>query len=79
MENKIIEIQNLLLDEMKRLNEKEGNEIVKEVQRSGALSKNAQEYMKAVGTSLKIKQMARQNKNAELNILKEVGVIDEFK
>ena len=62
---------------MKRLNEKEGNEIVKEVQRSGAVSKNAQEYMKAVGTSLKIKQMARQNKNAEHEILKEVGVLYE--
>lgn len=79
MENKIIEIQELLMKQMRRLDEADGKEIQTETQRSGALSKNAQEYMKAVGTSIKIKQMARQNRNAELNILKEVGVIDEFK
>lgn len=79
MDNKIIEIQDMLVKQMRRLNEADGKETIAEVQRSGALSKNAQEYIRAVSTSLKIKQMARQNRNAELNILKEVGVIDEFK
>ncbi len=77
MNNKIIEIQNMLLKQMKRLDNAEGKEVLTEVQRSGALSKNTQEFTKAVSTSLKIKQMARQNRNAELNILKEVGLIDE--
>lgn len=75
MNNKIIEIQDILMNQMKRLDNAEGKETQIEVQRSGALSKNAQEIVRAVNTSLKIKQMARQNKSAEIEILKEIGII----
>ncbi len=77
MNNKMIDIQNMILKEMKRLDEAEGKEIQVETQRSSALSKNAQEYVRAVSTSLKIKQMARQNRIAENDILKEVGIVEE--
>ena len=75
--NKIIEIQNILMEQMRRLDRAEGKETLNEVQRSGALSKNSQEIIRAINTSLKIKQMSRQNRTAEIDMLKEIGLIEE--
>lgn len=75
--NKIIEIQNILMEQMRRLDRAEGKETLNEVQRSSALSKNSQEIIRAINTTLKIKQMSRQNRTAELDMLKEIGLIEE--
>lgn len=75
--NNIIEIQDLLMKQMKRLDEAVAREVTQEIGRSGALSQNAQAYLKAVGTQLRVKEMARRNPAAEIGMLKEVGILYE--
>ena len=76
--NEIIEIQGMLLKQMRRLDTSTAkSEIQIEINRSGALSQNAQAYLKAVGTSLKVKEMVKNNPQAEATILEEIGVISE--
>jgi len=75
--NEIIEIQQMLKKQMKRLDEAVAGEVNIEINRSGALSQNAQAYLKAVGTSLRVKEMVKNNPQAENTILKEIGVLNE--
>lgn len=77
MKNNILEIQGLLMKQMHRLDEAVAREITVEINRSGALSQNAQAYLKSVATSLRVKEMVRKNPAAEATILKEVGVLEE--
>lgn len=74
-QNEIIEIQGMLLKQMKRLDTSTAkSEIQIEINRSGALSQNAQAYLKAVATSLRVKDMVKNNPAAEETILEEIGV-----
>ena len=75
--NNIIEIQGLLMKQMKRLDEAVAKEVAVEIGRSGALSQNAQAYLKAVATTLKVKEMSKRNPATELELLKETGIIEE--
>lgn len=75
--NNIIEIQDLLMKQMKRLDEAVAKEVAVEIGRSGALSQNAQAYLKAVATTLKVKEMSKRNPATELELLKETGIIQE--
>lgn len=75
--NELIEIQKLLKKQMLRLDEAVGREISTEVGRSGALSQNAAAYLKAVNTSLKVKEMTGKNPASEKTMLKEIGVLNE--
>lgn len=75
--NEIIEIQQLLRKQMHRLDEAVAREVNVEINRSGALSQNAQSYLKAVSTSLRVKEMVKNNPKAEETILKEIGVLNE--
>jgi len=77
MNNEIIEIQKLLRKQMHRLDEAVAGEVNIEINRSGALSQNAGAYLKAVSTSLRVKEMVKNNPNAENTILKEIGVLNE--
>lgn len=77
MNNEIIEIQGLLRKQMHRLDEAVAGEVNIEINRSGALSQNAGAYLKAVSTSLRVKEMVKNNPNAENTILKEIGVLNE--
>ena len=79
MENKneLIEIQKMVKEQMHRLMDAVHGEIKVEVARSGALSSNASAYLKAVNTSIHVKEMVKSNPKAEETILKEIGVIDE--
>lgn len=77
MNNELIEMQKMLIKQMKRLDEAVAKEISIEIGRSGALSQNAQAYIKAVNTSLRVKEMASKNPAAESTILKEIGVTNE--
>ena len=82
MNNNLFKIQEMLLNQMKRLDDNElmqkglGN---KEIQRSGALSQSASAYIKSVNTSLKIKEMCKMNPASEETILKELGVLPNEK
>lgn len=75
--NNIIEIQDLLMKQMKRLDEAVAKEVAQEVNRSGALSQNAQAYLKAVSITLRVKEMSKRNPATELELLKETGIIEE--
>ena len=57
--NEIIEIQQMLKKQMHRLDEAVAGEVKIEINRSGALSQNAQAYLKAVSTSLRVKEMVK--------------------
>lgn len=74
--NKLKEIQNLMMKQMHRLDEAVASEVNVEVNRSGALSQNAQAYLKAVNTSIKAKEMCGKNPDAEDTILTELGVLN---
>lgn len=75
--NEIIEIQKIILKQMKNLDSANArSEIELEVKRSGALSQNAQAFLKAVGTSLRVKEMSKKSAKEEAKILKDIGVIN---
>lgn len=79
MENKneLIEIQRLLKKQMHRLDEAVASEVKIEIGRSGGMSQNAQAYLKAVATSLRVKDMTHKNPASEKTILTEIGVIND--
>lgn len=78
MNNDLIIIQKMLYDQMERLTTGHTrDEIQLEIGRSGALTQNACAYIKSVNVSLKIKEMIKNNPNAEKTILKEIGVLNE--
>ena len=58
MNNSLLEIQALMLKQMHRLDDGcTRDEIQLEIGRSGALSQNAQAYLKSVATSIKVKEI----------------------
>ena len=77
MKNEIIEIQKILKKQMERLDCAVAGEVNIEINRSGALSQNAIAYLKAVSTSLRVKEMTKNNPNSEKTILKEIGILNE--
>lgn len=78
MKNNIKEIQELVMKQMKRLDTGcTKDEIQLEIQRSGALSQNAQAYLKSLSIGIKVKEMCKNNPKAEGTILKEIGAINE--
>lgn len=62
--NRILKIQDILMNQMERLDDEEIMKVSskKEIMRSGALSQSASSFLKAVNTSIKIEQMAKENK-----------------
>jgi len=75
--NHLLEIQALMLKQMHRLDEGcTKGEIQLEIGRSGALSQNAQAYLKSVATSIRVKEMVKNNPQAENTILNEIGVLE---
>lgn len=78
MKSHLKEIQDLMLKQMHRLDEGcAPSEINLEVNRSGALSQNAQAYLKSLAVSIKVKEMAKKNPQEEQAIMKEIGAWEE--
>lgn len=78
MKNHLKEIQDLVLKQMHRLDEGcAPSEINLEVNRSGALSQNAQAYLKSLAISIKVKEMVKKNPTAEATIMKEIGAWED--
>lgn len=75
MNNKLIMIQEILMEEMKRLGE--NNVDSSEVARSNALSNNALTFIKSVNLGLRIKETACKIQVTESTLSKELGVSDE--
>ena len=77
--NKIIEVQEILFKEMKRLNE--GNFLSdenanKELARSTALYNQTTNFIKAVNTQLSIMQIAKRNETKVETLISQLGLDD---
>ena len=75
--NNIVDIQDMLMKQMHRLDEAVAKEIPTEVNRSGALSQNAQAFLKSVSVVLKVKEMSKRNPATEMELMEETGIIEE--
>lgn len=67
----------MIMRQIRRLDNAISNEISIEVKRSGALSQNAQAYLKSINTSLRVKEMVKKNPLGEKTVLEEIGVLNE--
>lgn len=74
--NNIILLQEMLMEEIKRVMELDLNNGLtkREIERSKAISGNANNYLKAINTSLKIKQYSDATKSNLENVLEELGI-----
>jgi hypothetical protein len=76
MNNRLIKIQEMLFNQMERL---DNNDLMekglgkREIQRSGALSQSAASYIKSVQTQLKIMEMTKGRSQDDL--LEQLGVL----
>lgn len=77
-ENHLYEVQDILLGQMKRLDSsKAKSEIELEINRSGALSQNAQAYLKSMSIYLRVKEISKMNPVIEKEVLTEIGILNE--
>lgn len=72
MNNKLINIQEMLMKEMERLSDKEVNG--EEISRSNALSTSAMTYIKTINLGLRIKETAIKNEMTEKALKEELGL-----
>lgn len=76
MNNKIIEIQEMLMREMRRLDDDKTMEkdAITEIARSNALSNQATTYIKAVNTTLRVMETASKNNQTKESLTKQLGL-----
>lgn len=76
LNNKIIDVQEMLMRQMKRL---DNNDIMKEsgeneIARSNALTNSATTYLKTINTSLRIIETSIKNEKTTSYIVKKIGM-----
>ena len=80
MKNKIIEVQDVLFQEMKRLNKKDfitNENSKKELERSTAIYNQTTNFIKAINTNIAIRNLARWEETKYDVLIKELGLSDE--
>ena len=80
MKNKIIEVQDVLFQEMKRLNKKDfltDENSKKEIERSTAIHNQTTNFIKAINTNIAIRNLARWEEIKYDVLIKELGLSDE--
>lgn len=80
MKNKIIEVQDVLFQEMKRLNKKDfitDENSKKELERSTAIYNQTTNFIKAINTNIAIRNLARWEETKYDVLVKELGLSDE--
>ena len=80
MKNKIIEVQDVLFQEMKRLNSKDfitDENSKKELERSTAIYNQTTNFIKAINTNIAIRNLARWEETKYDVLIKELGLSDE--
>lgn len=79
MNNKIIEVQEIVFNQLKRLNDEERMKGfgAEEIARSNVISNNAQTFIKAVNLNLKIMEFAQRQNRQVKAITKELGLIED--
>lgn len=76
LNNKIIDVQEMLMRQMKRL---DNNDLMKEsgeneIARSNALTNSATTYLKTINTSLRIIETSIKNEKTTSYIVKKIGM-----
>lgn len=80
MKNKIIEVQDVLFQEMKRLNKKDfitDENSKKELERSTAIYNQTTNFIRAINTNIAIRNLARWEETKYDVLIKELGLSDE--
>ena len=80
MKNKIIEVQDVLFQEMKRLNNKDfitDENSKKELERSTAIYNQTTNFIKAINTNIAIRNLARWEETKYDVLIEELGLSDE--
>ena len=80
MKNKIIEVQDVLFQEMKRLNKKDfltDENSKKELERSTAIYNQTTNFINAINTNIAIRNLARWEETKYDVLIKELGLSDE--
>ena len=72
MNNKLLIIQEMLMNEMERLSEKEVDR--NEISRSNALTNNALTFIKSINLGLRIKETAEKYNITTTILKKEIGL-----
>lgn len=72
MNNKLLIIQEMLMNEMERLSEKEVDS--NEISRSNALTNNALTFIKSINLGLRIKETAEKYNITTTILKKEIGL-----
>lgn len=74
MDNRLNEIQEMLIKEMNRLDSNGTEDIIAEVSRSNALSQSALTFIKSINTQIRVREIAdKQQKSINL-VEKELGI-----
>ena len=79
MDNKLIEIQEIVYNQLKRLDDNDTMRVIgaEEIARSNVISNNAQTFIKSVNMQLKIMEYADRNKKQVKAITKDLGLLKD--
>lgn len=80
MKNKLIEVQDVLFQEMKRLNKEDfvtEENAKKELERSTAIYNQTTNFIKAINTNISIRNLARWEETRYDVLIEELGLSDE--
>lgn len=80
MKNKLIEVQDVLFQEMKRLNKEDfvtEENAKKELERSTAIYNQTTNFIKAINTNISIRNLARWEETRYDVLIKELGLSNE--
>ena len=78
--NKIIEVQDIVFEQLKRLNNDKEMEVKakEEIERANVISNNAQTFIKALNIQLNIMQYADKSERKVSYMYNQLGLSDEF-
>ena len=79
MDNKLIEIQEIVFNQLKRLDNNDTMRKIgaEEIARSNVISNNAQTFIKSINMQLKIMEYADRNKKQVKAITKDLGLLKD--
>jgi hypothetical protein len=79
MDNKLIEIQEIVFNQLKRLDDNDTMRVIgaEEIARSNVISNNAQTFIKSINMQLKIMEYADRNKKQVKAITKDLGLLKD--
>lgn len=74
MDNRLNEIQEMLIKEMNRLDSNGTEDIIAEVSRSNALSQSALTFIKSINTQIRVREIADKQQKSINVVEKELGI-----